>query len=634
MKNLILAPAGLQKDTCARTEAKSTAPAKKGKFAGNGFIALFSNELRKAGESFEMESSEAMASGSFPLSIIGKNSKSKENDKTHSLSSLHTPTTSNNRGSNKLAHLLRIVASPEETLQGTTEKQANTFANKSVSNHSPKENPGRVDKEIQPAKNKSEAAATIHRKSNIVQGELVNEVSEAKTGQSIESIKLNGTESKTAKAISAGEGSKTIGTSGKNPELVGKTAKPKSFEQSTDNTNQTLKKASAGFSFSKETKSMNPARASKITGKLMSYSGIVANPEENEKSSVEPNPKVVKKENTITGLKTANAQPKRSPTGVVPKSSMPDILIDGTVSKPAAEEKPNTAGLTKELKIESNNTGKHSKITQSANNTQSEQVSVAKTDPKQETVRHNINQNVNNEQNPDNKNNESAKNPANNFFENTKEQLYKNKQQNNSGKQSVISKDTTAKHETTSKSDLAGNIAKPAEIQVEKLVARIKANDIKPASAESGPGTNQLTEPSQITQKTVRIAKGLNADGSAKARLILKPPSLGTVFVDINMNSAVANIKFRADSREIVRAIEKQIVVLREKLSHEGIRTDQIDVKLRENEEQSHSDGTNSRDFGKERRHGAERRKFIDSFAEKTGPENKSGTEFKDLIED
>jgi flagellar hook-length control protein FliK len=119
-----------------------------------------------------------------------------------------------------------------------------------------------------------------------------------------------------------------------------------------------------------------------------------------------------------------------------------------------------------------------------------------------------------------------------------------------------------------------------------------------------------------IAEKTLQIVKNLQNNTTTTARLLLKPPSLGTVFVEITMKDNVAQLTLRADTKEAVKGLESQLAILKDNLSQQGIKTQSIKIEVRqvENDLTDHrasSEGSNAR----QREKGSNNREFIHSFA-------------------
>ena len=85
----------------------------------------------------------------------------------------------------------------------------------------------------------------------------------------------------------------------------------------------------------------------------------------------------------------------------------------------------------------------------------------------------------------------------------------------------------------------------------------------------------------EFAQTTFQLIKSTPENTTSTANLVLKPESLGTLFVQISMTDNKAKINIMADTSEAIKTIEQQIGALKEKLSQNGIITDSIDIGLK-----------------------------------------------------
>ncbi len=86
-------------------------------------------------------------------------------------------------------------------------------------------------------------------------------------------------------------------------------------------------------------------------------------------------------------------------------------------------------------------------------------------------------------------------------------------------------------------------------------------------------GVTRLEIPQgEIVKTTMRIIKSTNPGETSSARLLLKPASLGTLDININVTGNVVNIKFNAEKSETFKFIESQAVVLRENIASAGLK--------------------------------------------------------------
>ncbi len=119
---------------------------------------------------------------------------------------------------------------------------------------------------------------------------------------------------------------------------------------------------------------------------------------------------------------------------------------------------------------------------------------------------------------------------------------------------------------------------------------------------------------SQITNKTIQMVKNTSNNSVQKARLYLTPKSLGTVIVEIQMHNDIASLKIKADTKEVLKSIESQLPGLKEKLGQQGIKTDSVDIGLRNSEQellgQNSFAGGSREDYSESEA----RKEFINSF--------------------
>ncbi|OGU41231.1 MAG: hypothetical protein A2X61_14060 [Ignavibacteria bacterium GWB2_35_12] len=86
----------------------------------------------------------------------------------------------------------------------------------------------------------------------------------------------------------------------------------------------------------------------------------------------------------------------------------------------------------------------------------------------------------------------------------------------------------------------------------------------------------------EIADKTLQLAKNIQSNTTQTARLYLNPPSLGTVYVEISMKENLAKIVMKADTREVMKNLENQLITLTEKLNQQGIKTESIKIEVRQ----------------------------------------------------
>ena len=119
----------------------------------------------------------------------------------------------------------------------------------------------------------------------------------------------------------------------------------------------------------------------------------------------------------------------------------------------------------------------------------------------------------------------------------------------------------------------------------------------------------------EFTSKTLQLAKNLTSDSASQAKLILKPPALGTVFVDLSLDNSNLKIMIQADNREAVKNIENQISSLRDKLVQNGLKPEIIEVRFKDNgRDLNNYNGSEYQRSFSQKEHKNLRREFMQSF--------------------
>jgi flagellar hook-length control protein FliK len=115
----------------------------------------------------------------------------------------------------------------------------------------------------------------------------------------------------------------------------------------------------------------------------------------------------------------------------------------------------------------------------------------------------------------------------------------------------------------------------------------------------------------EFVAKTAQNVRALAPNGASVARFHLTPDALGKVFVEINVQSSVATLNIKADNKEVVKLIEKQIGNLIDKLQLSGINTESVNVS-----QQNFEDAANSREgnSGQKNQEREAREEFLESL--------------------
>nr|HPI20598.1 flagellar hook-length control protein FliK [Candidatus Kapabacteria bacterium] len=104
-------------------------------------------------------------------------------------------------------------------------------------------------------------------------------------------------------------------------------------------------------------------------------------------------------------------------------------------------------------------------------------------------------------------------------------------------------------------------------------------NSIKKIKAEHQ--LNQYTTKiytNEFAKTTFNIISSMPENSIGTANLILKPASLGTIIVNINLKEKELNIDIRPENKEVAKSIENQIPQLKERLTGVGIQLESINI--------------------------------------------------------
>lgn len=148
---------------------------------------------------------------------------------------------------------------------------------------------------------------------------------------------------------------------------------------------------------------------------------------------------------------------------------------------------------------------------------------------------------------------------------------------------------------------------------------KTEAAKSKDKVAESKPGTSQELHRirlSEFPSAAVRLVKSSPGNTVSTARLSLKPESLGSLDVKISMSGDSVSLSIKADSKETMKSLESQISVLKERLSQEGIKAENIELSY--NEDSKYQDSSMKKDSGgfAQKEFNESKRDFLDSFRE------------------
>jgi flagellar hook-length control protein FliK len=97
------------------------------------------------------------------------------------------------------------------------------------------------------------------------------------------------------------------------------------------------------------------------------------------------------------------------------------------------------------------------------------------------------------------------------------------------------------------------------------------------------------------------------------AKMVLKPESLGTVFVNITLNKNVINLDLKTDTKEAMKAIENQLASLKDNFKNLGVEVNKINISMTTDDENQYYNLTNN-STSDEKNNQKSKREFVESL--------------------
>lgn len=135
-------------------------------------------------------------------------------------------------------------------------------------------------------------------------------------------------------------------------------------------------------------------------------------------------------------------------------------------------------------------------------------------------------------------------------------------------------------------------------------------------------GISQYTTriyPNEFARTTFNVISALPDNSSGTANLILKPASLGTIIVNINLKDKMLNVDIKPENKDVAKIIESQLPQLKERLASVGVQFDSINL----NEEQAEKDLTEKKQSKKEDKEKQKELKALQDFVSSLTKEEK-----------
>lgn len=96
----------------------------------------------------------------------------------------------------------------------------------------------------------------------------------------------------------------------------------------------------------------------------------------------------------------------------------------------------------------------------------------------------------------------------------------------------------------------------------------------------------------EFVKSTQQASQNISENQIYNARLIVRPDSLGMIFVDISLKDGKVSINMKADNQESLLSLEQQLGSLKDKLNNQGVEVEKIEFGLKNNDQET---GDNSR---------------------------------------
>ena len=114
------------------------------------------------------------------------------------------------------------------------------------------------------------------------------------------------------------------------------------------------------------------------------------------------------------------------------------------------------------------------------------------------------------------------------------------------------------------------------------------------ASSRTSPEPLNLRGPENFTQSTgvrdgiTNVVRFIRADGVQKARVIVDPPALGRISVELTSGTSGVEASIKVSSEQIRQLVQDQISQLRMNLSQQGVQVAEFTVDVQQDNSGNH----------------------------------------------
>ena len=113
------------------------------------------------------------------------------------------------------------------------------------------------------------------------------------------------------------------------------------------------------------------------------------------------------------------------------------------------------------------------------------------------------------------------------------------------------------------------------------LTSRRTASRTSPAPLDLR-GTENFTQPSALRDGITNVVRFIRADGVQKARVIVDPPALGRISVELTSGTSGVEASIKVSSEQIRQLVQDQLSQLRMNLSQQGVQVAEFTVDVQQ----------------------------------------------------
>ena len=120
------------------------------------------------------------------------------------------------------------------------------------------------------------------------------------------------------------------------------------------------------------------------------------------------------------------------------------------------------------------------------------------------------------------------------------------------------------------------------------LTSRRTASRTSPAPLDLR-GTENFTQSSGVRDGITNVVRFIRADGVQKARVVVDPPALGRISVELTSGTSGVEASIKVSSEQIRQLVQDQLSELRMNLSQQGVQVAEFTVDVQQDNSGSHN---------------------------------------------